>query len=262
MVLEWHPNIKNEMRTSTMHPSRNHLIHSLPFELCSLLAPHLEPIDLPLRFVAEKHHRPVEHVYFPDSGLVSVVVDLGDRHQSEAGSVGWDTCTGHSVILGGGISVTTTYVQIPGKGKRIPAATFRGLLDAHKPLRDHFIAAVEAFAAQATFTIVTNSRGKLEERLARWLLMAHDRMEGDIIPITHDLLSVMLGVRRPGVTTALQYLEDRQAVLTDRGRITMKDRSFVERVAGPFYGPAEAAQARLTGWKPKQRAPLWAREAK
>src|ERR1700761_2299646 len=175
MVLEWHPNIKNEMRTSTMHPSRNHLIDSLPSDLFSLLAPHLEPIDLPLRFVAEKHNRPVEHVYFPDSGLVSVVVDLGDRHQSEAGSVGWDTCTGHSVILGGGLAVPATYVQSPGKGKRTPPATFRGLLDAPKPLRDHFIAAVEAFAAQATFTIVTNSRGMLEERRARGLLVAPAR---------------------------------------------------------------------------------------
>jgi len=92
--------------------------------------------------------------------------------------------------------------------------------------------------------------------------MAHDRMEGDVIPITHDLLSVMLGVRRPGVTTALQYLEDRKAVVTERGKITVHDRKFLEHVAGPFYGPAEIAQLRLTGWRPKQPATLLAREGK
>jgi hypothetical protein len=244
-----------------MHPSRNHLIYNLSEEHAALVHPHLEAIELPLRFVVEKYSRPVDHVYFPDSGLISVVVDLGGRHQSEAGSVGWDTCTGHSVILGGGVAITRTYVQIPGRGHRIAAQTFSGLLKEYPALRDYFTSAVEAFAAQATFTIVTNSRGKLEERLTRWLLMAHDRMEGDVIPITHDLLSVMLGVRRPGVTTALQYLEDRNAVVTERGKITILDRKFLERVAGPFYGPAEAAQGRLTRWRPKLQAPILAREA-
>lgn len=244
-----------------MHPSRNHLISSLSDEHSALMLPHLEALDLPLRFHAERHGRPVEFVYFPDSGLISVVVDLGGRHQSEAGSVGWDACTGHSVILGGGVAITTTYVQIPGRGHRIAAGKFTELMNANHSLRSYFVRAAEAFAAQATFTIVTNSRGKLEERLTRWLLMAHDRMEGDVIPITHDLLSVMLGVRRPGVTTALQYLEDRKAVATERGKITVYDRKFLERVAGPFYGPAEAAQFRLTGWRPKQ-TPLLTREAR
>ena len=73
-----------------------------------------KPSTFRFRFHAERHGRPVEYVYFPDSGLISVVVDLGGRHQSEAGSVGWDACTGHSVILGGGVAITTTYVQIPG----------------------------------------------------------------------------------------------------------------------------------------------------
>jgi CRP-like cAMP-binding protein len=245
-----------------MHPSRNHVLGSLADAHHSLLVPYLEAVELPLRFVAERHGQRVDYVYFPDQGLISVVVDLGGRHQSEAGTVGWDTCTGHSVILGGGVAITTTYLQIPGRGHRIQAAKLRDLMNEHPALRHHFTSTVEAFAAQATFTIVTNSRGKLEERLSRWLLMAHDRMEGDVIPITHDLLSVMLGVRRPGVTTALQYLEDRNAVVTDRGKITVQDRTFLERVAGPFYGPAEAAHTRLTGWRPKQPGSASVREVR
>jgi hypothetical protein len=83
------------------------------------------------------------------------------------------------------------------------------------------------------------------------LLMAHDRSEEDTLGITHDLLSVMLGVRRAGVTTALQRLEDFQAVKLERGKITVVDRRKLKDIAGPFYGPAETAQTRLTGWQPK-----------
>jgi hypothetical protein len=227
----------------------NHLLASLSSEHRRLLFPHLERVDLPLRFVVEETGRPVEHVYFPATGIISVVAYLDKNHQAEAGTVGWDLCSGHAVILGGGVALTQSYVQVAGHGQRIAAAAFARLLREAPALTAYFRAAAEAFMAQATFTIVTNSRGKLEERLCRWLLMAHDRMEDDVIVITHDLLSVMLGVRRPGVTTALQYLEDRQAVKTQRGRITVLDRAFLEKCARPFYGAAEAAHARLTGWR-------------
>jgi CRP-like cAMP-binding protein len=212
----------------------------------------LEPVELPLRFVVERPNKPVEHIYFPDAGLISVVAALGKTHQAEAGTVGWDQCTGHTVVLGDATALTTTYVQVAGTGYRIAVESFRALLADVPGLKAYFDAAVQAFMAQCTYTIVTNSRGKLEERLSRWLLMAHDRVEGQMIPITHDLLSVMLGVRRPGVTTALQYLEDRKAVATARGRITIRDRALLKAMAGPFYGPSETAQTRLTGWQPKQ----------
>lgn len=238
-------------QSAGMENVKNHLLNHLGAEMGALLAPHLEPVELPLRFLAEKHNVPVKHVYFPDAGIISVVVDLGQNHQAEAGTVGSDLCTGHTVILGGGIAHTTTYVQVPGKGHRIKADIFRDLLTSDPRLRSYFDAAVEAFMAQSTFTIVTNSRGRLEERLARWLLMGHDRMEGDVIAITHDLLSVMLGVRRPGVTTAMQYLEDKGTVTTGRGKITIIDRAALKTIAGPFYGPAEETHTRLTGWQPK-----------
>lgn len=235
-----------------MSATANHLLANLTPEQKDRLNPHIEAVDLPLRFTVERHNKPVEHVYFPDSGIISVVVDLGKKHQAEAGTVGWDLCTGHAVILGDSLALTTTYVQVPGRGHRINVEAFRELLTTVAGLKAYFDAAVQSFMAQSTFTIVTNSRGKLEERLTRWLLMAHDRVDGDVITITHDLLSVMLGVRRPGVTNAMQYLEDRRAVATDRGKVTIKDRSLLRTIAGPFYGPAEVAHARLTGWQPKQ----------
>src|ERR1700761_1069095 len=234
-----------------MTVTQNYLLSRLSDQHREMLAPYLEPIELPLRFSVEKTGKPVEHIYFPDSGMVSVVVDLGTSHQAEAGTIGWDLFTGHSVVLGGGVSLTTLYMQIAGHGRRMQAATFAQFLEADRDLHKFFLAGVESFSAQATYTVITNSRGKLEERLCRWLLMAHDRSDGDTLGITHDLLSVMLGVRRAGVTTALQRLEDSQAVKLLRGKITVLSREILKGFAGPFYGPAEIAQTRLTGWQPK-----------
>ena len=234
-----------------MTSTQNYLLSKLSPKHSAMLSPHLEAVDLPLRFGVEKTGKPVEHIYFPDSGMVSVVVDLAKTHQAEAGTIGWDLFTGHSVVLGGGVSLTTLYMQIAGRGRRIPADIFANFLKEDRELHNYFLAAVEGFSAQATYTIITNSRGKLEERLCRWLLMAHDRSEGDTLGITHDLLSVMLGVRRAGVTTALQRLEDIQGVKLDRGKITVTSRGILRDNAGPFYGPAESAQMRLTGWQPK-----------
>jgi hypothetical protein len=234
-----------------MAPTQNYLLSRLSDQHREMLVPHLEAIDLPLRFSVEKTGKPVEHIYFPDTGMVSVVVDLAKAHQAEAGTIGWDLFTGHSVVLSGGVSLTTLYMQMAGYGRRMPAEMFAKFLKDDRGLHNFFLAAVEGFSAQATYTIITNSRGKLEERLCRWLLMAHDRSEEDTLGITHDLLSVMLGVRRAGVTTALQRLEDRQAVKLERGKITVVDRQKLKDLAGPFYGPAETAQTRLTGWQPK-----------
>src|ERR1700759_496575 len=147
-----------------MAPTQNYLLSKLSDRHREMLAPHLEAIDLPLRFHVEKVGKSVEHIYFPDSGMVSVVVDLGTSHQAEAGTIGWDLFTGHSVVLGGGVALTTLYMQIAGHGRRMPAAIFAKFLKEDRDLHDFFLAAVEGFSAQATYTIITNSRGKLEER--------------------------------------------------------------------------------------------------
>jgi CRP-like cAMP-binding protein len=239
-----------------MIATSNHILSSLSPEDAAFLAPQLSPVEFPLRFVVEKVRRPVEHVYFPDDGILSVVAEVGSDRQSEAGTVGRDACTGFSVILGGDRAISTIYAQVPGHGWRISAESLRTAIMERVGLRELLNRAVEAFLAQCTFTVVTNSRGKIEQRLSRWLLMAHDRLHGDTVNITHDLLSVMLGVRRPGVTTMLQYLEERGAVKTGRANILIVNRPLLEQLAGRYYGPAEAEQFRLTGWQPKSARPV------
>jgi CRP-like cAMP-binding protein len=106
---------------------------------------------------------------------------------------------------------------------------------------------VQVFGVQTTHTAVCNAQSRLDVRLARWLLMAHDRIGGDTLPLTHEFLSLMLGVRRPGVTEALHALRERGLISHGRGQITVKNRKGMERMAGEAYGTPEAEYRRLIG---------------
>jgi hypothetical protein len=110
-----------------------------------------------------------------------------------------------------------------------------------------------AFAIQVAFTALANGRAKLEERLARWLLMVHDRVVGDRIVLTHEYMAVMLGVRRPGVTVALHILEGKGAIRSHRGEVVIKDREGLAAEAGGGYGQPETEYARLLGSEPGKR---------
>jgi CRP-like cAMP-binding protein len=105
----------------------------------------------------------------------------------------------------------------------------------------------QAFGVQTTHTAICNARSKLDVRLARWLLMAHDRVGGETLTLTHEFLALMLGVRRPGVTEALHALREHGLISYRRGIITLKDRKGMERKAGPAYGVPEAEYRRLIG---------------
>ena len=116
-------------------------------------------------------------------------------------------------------------------------------------IRICFLHFAQAFMVQAAHTAVANGRGKLEERLARWLLMAHDRLEGNDLPLTHEFISLMLNVRRAGVTEALQGLSRKGVVSAKRGSVVVEDRAGLEARANGLYGIPESEYLRLTGWK-------------
>jgi CRP-like cAMP-binding protein len=118
-------------------------------------------------------------------------------------------------------------------------------------LRVSLLRFVQAFIVQTAHTAAANARAKVEERLARWLLMAHDRVDGDVLPLTHEFLSLMLGVRRPGGTVAFHLLEQKGLVSTKRALIAIDDRAGLEQLAHGFYGVPEAEHLRLTGWHKK-----------
>ncbi len=228
---------------------RNHLLSYLNTADLEILKPHLEPIELPRLYQVETPHKPISHVYFPHDGIVSVVATIPRDHRIEVGIIGRDGLTGHSVVMGTDRSANSTFMQVAGHGMRIRCEQFRAAMRQSESLRVGLLAFVNAFAAQASQTALANGRATLDVRLARWLLMAHDRMQGDRIPLTHELLSIMLGVRRPGVSLALNKMEEGGMIETQRSVIIIKSRAGLKKIAKGFYGVPEAEQERLTGWR-------------
>ena len=230
-----------------MPSSSNRLLASLSTDDFNLLEPHLECVTLGLRKSLERPNRRIETVYFPEGGFASVVAVQSGGKEVEVGLIGREGMTGLPIVLGNHRSPHATYIQAPGTGKCIPAAELRKATQASLSLRDSLLKFVQAFGVQTTHTAVSNAQSRLDVRLARWLLMAHDRIGEDILALTHEFLSLMLGVRRPGVTEALHALRKQGLISYARGRITVKDRKGLERAAGEAYGTPEAEYRRLIG---------------
>jgi CRP-like cAMP-binding protein len=229
----------------------NHLLASLPRSDFAALEPHFEELDLPLRHVVEVANKPIKHVYFPTSGIISVVATGPKDRKIEAGVIGYEGMSGISIVLGDDRSSNETFVQVAGAGVRIAATDFRAALEHSTSMRLRFSQYAQVFMAQTTHTALANGRARVEERLARWLLMAHDRLESDEIPLTHEFLALMLGVRRAGVTTTLNELESQGLIGSERGRILVSDRAGLEKLADGIYGVPEAEYRRLIGWRGK-----------
>jgi CRP-like cAMP-binding protein len=217
-----------------------------------LIFPHLEAVKLPQHRGLETRDRAIESVYFIETGLVSVVANEHDGNAIEIGVIGREGMTGIAVLMNAGRSSLDTLVQIPGSAYRLPADRLRSALDSNIGLNQLLAQYAYVFSIQASFTALANGRHNVEERLARWLLMAHDRSEGDRVSMTHALFAVMLGVRRPGVTTALNALHRRGLIVAGRGGVDIVNRKGLEKVANGIYGRPEAEYQRLFGDAPTE----------
>jgi CRP-like cAMP-binding protein len=155
--------------------------------------------------------------------------------------------TGLAVVMGTDRTPHETYMQNAGTGWRMTAGNLRRVMEQSRTVQQSFLLYGHAFVIQATYTAMANGRSKIEERLARWLLMAQDRVEGDRLTLTHEFLSLMLGVRRPGVTVALNLLERAGLIQASRGAIVIVDRAGLEQLSNGAYGAPEAEFNRLFG---------------
>jgi CRP-like cAMP-binding protein len=224
--------------------SRNLLLKSLCPKDRDLLLPRLEPVAMPVRHPIEERNKEIKQVYFVEEGIVSVVLTAGDA-EVEIGLIGCEGMSGLYVLLGNHQSPYKTYAQVTGRAHRIDADEFRGVLAQSETIRALFLRYVQAYLVQTSHTAIANARASLEQRLARWTLMAHDRLDDDVLPLTHEFLSIMLGVRRAGVTVAIHALQERALIKASRGRITVLDRNGLKKVAGVYYGAPEAELRRL-----------------
>jgi CRP-like cAMP-binding protein len=223
------------MKSSSLSSKR--ILASLSEEDAQAVTQVGEVVPLTLRTPIEIPHRHINWVYFPLSGLASVVLSRGNN-SVEVGIVGFDGMTGHSLLFGISSTPLGCFVQSEGHALRVPALRLRELLTTHPALHEQALRYVFEFHLQLTETALANARGRIEERLARWLLMTQDRIGGPTLHLTHEFLSQMLGVRRPGVTTALQSLEEQRVIRSNRAKVTVIDRAgLIERSNGFYMGP-------------------------
>ena len=227
--------------------SSNKLLASLANDDFDLLEPHLESVTLGLRKSLERPNKRIEAAYFPEAGFASVVAVQSKGKEVEVGLIGREGMTGLPIVFGNHRSPHATYIQAPGTGQCISATELRKATQTSLSLRNSLLKFVQAFGVQTTHTAVSNAQSRLDVRLARWLLMAHDRIGEDTLTLTHEFLSLMLGVRRAGVTEALHTLREQGLISYGRGLITVQDRKGMERKAGEAYGTPEAEYRRLIG---------------
>lgn len=212
-----------------------------------LLRPDLAQTDLRLRQTLAMPDVAIEHVYFLSSGIASLVTSVKHVAPIEIGLVGREGMVNLPVVLGTDRAPERSYMQVAGAGHRIESGKLRAAMDQSTTLTRVLQQYVYAFMMQTGSTVLANGRGALSQRLARWLLMADDRIDGPDLPLTHEFLSVMLGVRRSGVTTALRELEQRGLIRRNRGNLSLLDREGLIVEADGYYGMAERELKRLFG---------------
>jgi CRP-like cAMP-binding protein len=224
---------------------QNRLLRALSPEDFSRLEPHLEPIPLNRGDVLIEPNEPIEHVHFPDRGIGSIVANTSEGRRIEVGIYGREGMSGTAVLLGADRTPHENFVQVPGAALRMEANALREAIRQSPSLHGLLLRYVQAFQVQTAYTALSNGSYSIEERLSRWLLMCHDRMDGNELPLTHEFLGLMLGVRRSSVTLAIQILEGAKVIGARRGQLTILNRAKLEEIAGDSYGPPEAEYARL-----------------
>ena len=231
-------------------PVRNRLLAALPPEDLGRLRPRLQRVEFPLRRTLQVPGEPVAAVHFPETGWASMLATLEDSDAAEVGLIGRDGMVGLPVLLGADRDDLEAMVQCPGTALRMEAAAFREELGRTPALRDLLLRYALVHHGQVARTAACNGRHHTEQRLARWLLMAHDRSESDDFPMTHEFLSMMLGVRRAGVTVAAGALQRAGLIRYDRGRMEVADRPGLEAASCECYGVVRRACDRLLGPPP------------
>jgi CRP-like cAMP-binding protein len=218
--------------------SSNRLLARLSRADLSLLEPKLEAVDLSVRKQLHARNRRIEHVYFPESGIASIVAN--GAHALEIGIIGREGVTGVALVMGIDDKPRhETFMQVAGKGHRLSADHLREALEANPTFRQVLLQYAHAFMSQMADTALSNGRHRIEERLARWLLLADERVDNGEIPLTHEFLGIMLGTARPGVTIALQELERRGWITHRRGVVNIVDRKgLIKSSNGAYLAPS------------------------
>jgi CRP-like cAMP-binding protein len=219
----------------------NHILSSLPAEEYKRIAPHLEEIRMNYGDILSYPDEKIEYVHFPKRGVISICAVMQDGSQVEVGVVGNEGMSGLPVLFGTESVPLQSMVQIPDGALRMTAEAFRREIEHCPHLRQSLMHYAQAFFIQAAQTAACNRLHPLDGRLVRWLLMCQDRAQSDLLPITHEVMSIMLGVRRAGVSVAANKLKEDGLIDYKRGLVHIRDRSGLEAATCECYGVVRKA---------------------
>jgi CRP-like cAMP-binding protein len=226
---------------------RNLLLKALPANAFDLLTADAETVHLPTRHVLVESDQPNEHVCFIEEGLASMVATSAEDEAVEVGHVGYEGTVGAHVVLKTDTTPNRTFLQVAGSGLLVAVETLKRVSAEFPAVNDLLLNYVHCCEIQLSQSALANGRYNMHERLARWLLMCHDRLVGNDLPLTHEFLSLMLGVRRSGVTNELHIIEGIKAMRATRGNVRIIDRAKLEEIAAGSYGIPEREYERLIG---------------
>jgi CRP-like cAMP-binding protein len=226
----------------------NRLLLALPPRHLKRLMPELEHIECQRAQVLMDADSSLDHVYFPDSGVVSVVAVYADGNIIEMATIGREGCTGLQAVLGAKSSSVRLLVQIPGTAAKMPRAAFMRTMRSVPAFRSLMFAYVHAFLEQVLVSVACNGAHGLNQRMARWLLMMRDRCDDDALQITQSLLAEMLGVQRPSITNAAREFERAGLIARGLRQVTVLDRQGLMEASCECY---QLVRARVAVHLPK-----------
>lgn len=226
---------------------RNRLLQAAPADEYARLRPYLEPMTVaPLQPLADIGE-PIRHVYFPETGIISLLSRAADGTLVENGTIGYEGMAGMTLVLDVEWTPAVMLGEVAGLSWRLDAAAFLRLLPSLPGLERLVRRYVVYFIAQVSQSLACNSLHPIEKRCARWLLMTHDRVGSDTFELTHEVLAQMLAVRRAGVSGAANALRRRGLIEYSRGKVSVTDRAGLEAAACECYGIVRGHRDRLLG---------------
>ncbi|HSQ71567.1 MAG TPA: Crp/Fnr family transcriptional regulator [Rubrivivax sp.] len=226
-------------------PLTNRLLAALPPAEWARWAPRLEPVEMPLGMVLHESGRTLGHIYFPTTAIVSLLYVMEDGASAEIAVVGLEGLVGISLFMGGESTTSRAVVQSAGHGYRIPANVMLVEFNRAGPVMHLLLRYTQALMTQMTQTAVCNRHHSLDQQLCRWLLLSLDRLQGNELVMTQELIANMLGVRREGVTQAAGLLQEAGLISYRRGHITVLDRPGLEARSCECYAVVKTEYDRL-----------------
>ena len=231
--------------TQATDPKSNQLLAALQETDWQRLQPCLEPVEMPLGQVLYESGRPMSHVYFPTTAIVSLLYVMENGASAEIAVVGYEGVVGITLFMGGGTTPSRGVVQSAGMGVRLSAQRIKDEFNRSGPVMHLLLRYTQALITQMAQTAVCNRHHSLDQQLCRWLLLSLDRLSGNELVMTQELIANMLGVRREGVTEAAIKLQRLDIIRYARGHITVLDRPALEARVCECYAVVKTEYDRL-----------------